>query len=679
MEKRPPNRIEKNTIPDFRLPENGRARAVIEGVSPAIDCGRFAIKRVIGDEVVVEADIFTDGHDAVSGCLLFRKSTTDVWNRTEFEPLVNDRWRASFDVTELGRYRYTLVAWVDHIKTWRRDLQTKIEAGQHTLVDIQIGVEMIESAASRAHGDDRVALEIWARELRGLSNLGQATERALDDALILIASSYPNEEFTTRYPGELEVIVDRKLAEFSSWYELFPRSMGPHGRHGTFKDVERLLPYVAGMGFDVLYLPPIHPIGRSFRKGKNNVTDAAADDTGSPWAIGASEGGHKSILPDLGDLDDFQHLVRAARDHGLELAMDIAFQTSPDHPYVSEHRDWFRQRPDGTIQYAENPPKKYQDIYPFEFETGSWRALWGELKSIFDFWIKQGIRIFRVDNPHTKPFAFWEWVITTLTSKHPDLIFLSEAFTRPKVMYRLAKLGFTQSYTYFAWRNSPWEIKEYLTEITRPPVRDFFRPNLWPNTPDILTEYLQTGQRSAFIVRFILAATLGASYGIYGPAFELLEHVPLEPGKEEYLHSEKYQLRDWDLDRSDSLRDLIAQVNQIRRENAELQSNANLHFHEVDNPALVVYSKSDQASGQTMLMVVNVDPYNEHSGWIDLDLDVLGIDPSRPFQAHDLLTDERYLWASSRAFVRLSPHDMPAHILKIRHHVRTESDFDYFM
>ncbi len=663
----------------LQLPDRGRNRVVIENVTPAIDGGRFAIKRVVGDTVVVEADIFTDGHDAVSAQLRFRLSGMDTWDTVEFEPLVNDRWQASFMVMELGRYQYALSAWVDHLKSWRRDIQKKIDANQHTLIDMRIGGQLISAAAERADGDDRESLEAWANELSQTSDLDQATERALDDDLMSIAQRYPDVRFATQFPGALEIIVDRKRGEFSTWYELFPRSTGPAGSHGSFKDVEKRLPYVAGMGFDVLYLPPIHPIGTSFRKGKNNVTLADPDDTGSPWAIGAAEGGHKSILPELGTIEDFRHLVQTACDHDLELAMDIAFQTSPDHPYVAEHSDWFRQRPDGTIQYAENPPKKYQDIYPFEFETESWRELWQELKSVFDFWIGEGIRIFRVDNPHTKPFAFWEWLITALKAEHPDLIFLAEAFTRPKVMYRLAKLGFTQSYTYFAWRNATWEIKDYLTEVTKPPVSDYFRPSLWPNTPDILAEYLQTGQRSAFIVRLILAATLGASYGIYGPAFELLEHVPVEPGKEEYLNSEKYQLRDWNLERSDSLRDLIAQVNLIRHENAELQSNASLHFHEVDNPALIVYSKSDPATGQTILTVVNVDPYNDHSGWLDLDLDVLGVESSRQFQAHDLLTDERYLWSGNAAFVRLSPHDLPAHIMKIRHHVHSEADFDYFM
>jgi len=665
--------------PAVEFPAHGRNRAVIESVAPEIDAGRFPIKRVVGDQVTIEADIFADGHDVVSGILKYRKAGDDDWCESLFEPIVNDRWSASFTVSALGRYQYTLLAWVDHLKSWRRDIQKKVDAGQHTIVDLRIGANLIRESAERAGGADRTSLEYWSDAITGASDLGSATQIALDDRLMSIALSYPDLRFATHYPRVLEVVVDRKRAEFSSWYELFPRSTGRDGVHGTFRDMEKVLPYVASMGFDVLYLPPIHPIGRSFRKGKNNVTESEPDDTGSPWAIGGKEGGHTSINPDLGTLDDFRHLVTAAADAGLEIAMDAAFQTSPDHPFVTEHEEWFRKRPDGTIQYAENPPKKYQDIYPFEFETDAWRELWTELRGIFKFWIDQGIRIFRVDNPHTKPFVFWEWVINSLKADYPDLIFLSEAFTRPKVMYRLAKAGFTQSYTYFTWRNASWELREYLTEVTSPPVSDFFRPNLWPNTPDILSEYLQSGQRSAFVVRLILAATLGASYGIYGPAFELLEHTPIEQGREEYLNSEKYQIRQWDLDRSDSLRDMIERIHEIRNENAELQTNRTLQFHNVDNPALIAYSKSDRNTGQTILTVVNVDAYNVHTGWIDLDLDALGVDDSRPFQAHDLLTDERYMWNGSRAFVRLSPQDIPAHILKIRHHVRTEQDFDYFM
>ena len=661
-----------------RLPETGRRRVAIEGVTPEVDCGRFAIKRIVGDEIVVEADIFTDGHDAISADLLYRFEQDTDWTRVAFEPIVNDRWKSEFRVTRVGRYTYTVVAWVDHLKTWRRELDARVAANQQSLIDIKIGANYISECANRAVGADSAMLSDWATELRDSSDIDSATATALDHERLATALRYPDEHFQTRYAHELDIVVDRERARFSSWYELFPRSTGNDGAHGTFRDVERLLPYVAKMGFDVLYMPPIHPIGHSFRKGKNNSVAASPDDTGSPWAIGAVGGGHQSILPELGTLDDFRHLVGAAADHGLEIALDIAFQTSPDHPYVAEHPEWFRWRPDGTVQYAENPPKKYQDIYPFEFETSAWRELWQELRNVFVFWIEQDIRIFRVDNPHTKPFAFWEWLIGSLKRDYPDLIFLSESFTRPKVMYRLAKLGFSQSYTYFAWRNASWEIKEYLSEVTRPPLSDYFRPNLWPNTPDILTEYLQSGRRQAFMTRFILAATLGASYGIYGPAFELLEHKPVESGKEEYLDSEKYQLRRWDLNQTDSLQDLITQVNRIRRENVELQQNKSLHFHGVDNQELIAYSKTDDDRTHVMLMIVNLDPYHVQSGWLDLDLAQLGIDERGSFQVHDLLTDERYFWSGRHNFVQLSPFSIPAHILKIRRHVRSENDFDYF-
>jgi starch synthase (maltosyl-transferring) len=469
-------------------------------------------------------------------------------------------------------------------------------------------------------------------------------------------------------------------ARFSAWYELFPRSASPDAqRHGTFRDCLARLPYVSSMGFDVMYLPPIHPIGLSERKGRNNRLDPGPQDPGSPWAIGAPQGGHKSIHPELGTIEDFRALVAAARERGIEIALDIAYQCSPDHPYASEHPEWFLQRPDGSIQYAENPPKKYQDIYPFHFETPAWQALWRELKSIVDFWIGEGVCIFRIDNPHTKPFAFWEWLIGSVKAEHPDVIFLAEAFTRPKVMHRLAKLGFTQSYTYFAWRNTKHEIVEYFTELTQTPSCEYFRPNLWPNTPDILTEYLQFNGRAGFMVRLTLAATLGASYGIYGPAFELLEHEPREPGSEEYLDSEKYQRRVWDLEQPASLAPFIARVNRIRRENVALQSDWSLRFHRIDNDALIAYSKRSDDGGNVLLCVVNLDPHHAQAGWLELDLEALDIPEGGRFQAHDLLSEARFLWQGRRNYVALDPSRGPAHVLLVRRRVRTERDFDYFL
>jgi len=479
---------------------------------------------------------------------------------------------------------------------------------------------------------------------------------------------------------EYPLVVDPERARFSAWYELFPRSASSTpGAHGTFHDVEARLPYVAELGFDVLYFPPIHPIGREKRKGKNNSLAPSAEDVGSPWAIGAAEGGHKSLHPELGTLEDFRRLVARAREFGIEIALDIAFQCAPDHPYVKEHPEWFRWRPDGTVQYAENPPKKYQDIYPFNFETDDWRALWEELASVFEFWMAEGVRIFRVDNPHTKPFAFWEWAIARLKRQHPEAIFLAEAFTRPKVMHRLAKLGYTQSYTYFAWRNTKWELTEYFTELARGPGREYFRPNVWPNTPDILTEHLQFGGRPAFMARLVLAATLAASYGIYGPAFELLESKPRDPGGEEYLDSEKYQIRAWDLAREDSLRGFIARVNEARRDNPALQSDASLAFFPVDNEHIICYAKATPDLENVVVTVVNVDPYHTQSGWVELDLAALGVDERSPYQMHELLTGARYLWHGARNFVSLDVTRSPAQIFRLRRKVRTERDFDYFL
>jgi starch synthase (maltosyl-transferring) len=461
---------------------------------------------------------------------------------------------------------------------------------------------------------------------------------------------------------------------------MFPRSCANKpGKHGTFKDCEQRLPYVEAMGFDVLYLPPIHPIGKTYRKGRNNAVVAGPNDTGSPWAIGSEEGGHKSIHPQLGTLDDFRSLVKKAKGHGLEVAIDIAFQCTPDHPYVKEHPEWFRKRPDGTIQYAENPPKKYQDIYPIDFESEHWRDLWDELRSVVLFWIDQGVRIFRVDNPHTKAFAFWEDLIGKVKNDYPETIFLAEAFTRPKVMYRLAKLGFTQSYTYFTWRNTKWEFTQYFTELTQTDVREYFRPSLWPNTPDILPEHLQFGGRPAFMARLVLAATLGANYGIYGPAFELCENRPREPRTEEYLNSEKYEIKQWDIDRPDSLREFVARVNRIRKENPALHSNWSLCFHSVDNEQLICYSKQTDDLRNVILTVVNLDFHHTHSGWVDLSLGPLGLKPDQPYQVHDLLTDAHYLWQGARNYVELNPQSVPAHIFRIQHRTRTEQDFDYFM
>ncbi|MEW6248745.1 MAG: alpha-1,4-glucan--maltose-1-phosphate maltosyltransferase [Nitrospirota bacterium] len=659
----------------------GRIRVVIEHVTPEIDGGRFPIKRTVGETVVVEADIFADGHDALSGLLLYRKEQDRDWTEVPLAFLVNDRWRGAFRVAETGWYVYTVTAWTDRFKSWRRDLAKKVEAGQDVAMDLLIGAGLLKDAARRAAGSDAQALARSADDLAAAGADPAARIRvALSDEVAALMERHADRRFAATYEKELAVVVDREKARFSTWYEMFPRSCSPEpGRHGTFRDCEARLPYIASMGFDVLYFPPIHPIGRTHRKGKNNRPVGGPDDPGSPWGIGAEEGGHKAIHPQLGSLSDFHRLLAKAREQGLEIALDLAFQCSPDHPYVKEHPEWFRRRPDGSVQYAENPPKKYQDIYPLEFETEDWRALWRELKSVVTYWIDQGVRIFRVDNPHTKPFQFWEWLIADIKQRHPDVIFLSEAFTRPKVMYRLAKLGFTQSYTYFAWRNTKTELMQYFTELTQTEVREYFRPNLWPNTPDILTEYLQRGGRPAFMIRLALAATLGASYGIYGPAFELCEHRPYEEGSEEYFDSEKYEIKQWDIERPDSLRDFIARVNAIRRDNPALQNDWSLRFHPVDNDELLCYSKRTEDRSNIVVTVVNLSPVHAHAGWVELKLDELGIDPDVPYQVHDLLTDTYYLWNGPRNYVELDPHTVPAHIFRVRRRIRTERDFDYYL
>jgi starch synthase (maltosyl-transferring) len=658
---------------------DGRRRVVIEGVSPEIDCGRFAIKRVVGETVLVEADVFADGHDQVACQILYWQEKKEL-QTSPMKLLGNDRWRGEFSVELLGRYKYTVEGWIDRFQTWRGELLKRVAAGQDVHVDLLIGAELIGEAAMRATGDDAVLLRDWARRLRESKDRPEGADIALEEKSLGILQRYPDRHLASRYEKELVVTVDREKARFSTWYEIFPRSCSPQaGLHGTFRDCEARLPDIASMGFDVVYLPPIHPIGRTFRKGKNNSEEAQPTDVGSPWAIGSPEGGHKSIHPELGTLEDFRRFVAKAKEHGLEIALDIAFQCTPDHPYVLQQSKWFRKRPDGTVQYAENPPKKYQDIYPLDFETADWRALWDELKSVFDFWIDQGVRIFRVDNPHTKAFSFWEWVIGEIKEKHPDVLFLAEAFTRPHVMYRLAKLGFSQSYTYFTWRNTKQELTEYFSALLKTEVREYFRPNLWPNTPDILPEFLQIGGRPAFMVRLILAATLGASYGIYGPAFELCENAPFRPGSEEYLNSEKYELKHRDPYSAGSLKDFIARINRIRRENLGLQSNRNLHFHTTDNPALICYSKATDDLSDVIVVIVNLDCLHTQTGWVHLDLGSIGLDADHAFQAHDLLGDGRFLWQGSPNYVELTPESLPAHILRMRRRIRTERDFDYYL
>ena len=662
-----------------RVKERNRGRVVIENIRPEIDCGRFPIKRVAGEKVVVTADIIADGHDAVSARLHYRKQGDKEWAGTPMRLYENDRWKGEFVAEDIGSYHYLIEGWVDPFRTWQRDLRKRWEAGQVLKTDLLMGAAHVEEASGRATPKDREKLGRCAGALKKGENEEEAVSIALGEELSELMDRYSNKAFAATYERELAVTVDRGKALFSTWYEFFPRSCSSEpGKHGTFKECEEFLPEIARMGFDVLYLPPVHPIGKTNRKGKNNTFEVRPENVGSPWAIGSREGGHKAVHPQLGTLEDFDRLARRAKEFGIEVAMDLAFQCSPDHPYVKDHPEWFRWKPDGTIQHAENPPKKYEDIIPFHFETENWTSLWEELKSIALFWIERGIRIFRVDNPHTKPFAFWEWLIREIKKDFPDVLFFSEAFTRPKVMYRLAKSGFTQSYTYFTWRDTKRELTDYLTELTQAEVREYFRPNLWPNTPDILPEYLQYGGRPAFVIRLVLAATLSSNYGIYGPAFELCINAAL-PGKEEYLDSEKYEIKHWNREKAGNISDLVAKVNQIRRENPALQATWNLSFYHVDNDSLLSYGKATDDPSNIILVVVNLDPFHTQSGWVQVPLNELTLDPTQPYLVHDLLSGDKYIWQGERNFVQLTPQVLPAKIFKVRKRLKREMDFDYFM
>ncbi|MGA0560713.1 alpha-1,4-glucan--maltose-1-phosphate maltosyltransferase [Larkinella sp. VNQ87] len=651
------------------LPTDGQVRVVIERVSPELDGGRFPIKAVPGETIAIEADIFLDGHDKVAARLLYRHVDEPDWSEVPMTFIVNDRWGASFPIEKEGQYRYTLEGWVDHIASWQHEIALKVAAGQRVTSELMAGAVFADGMAQRAGGDDKSTLE-W---VAGLFRTGsdESADIQYEEAIRVAQSEqftdllrrYPERQHPSRYARELVVDVDRPKAGFSTWYCLFPRSASPEpGLHGTFRDVERLLPRLESMGFDVLYLPPIHPIGHAFRKGKNNNVVAQPDEPGVPYGIGSELGGHTAIHPELGTLDDFKHLIAIAKNHGMEVAMDLAIQCSPDHPWAKEHPEWFKKRPDGTIQYAENPPKKYQDIYPVYFETDDWQSLWLEMKEIMLTWASWGVRIIRVDNPHTKPFQFWEWLIKEVRKQYPDLIFLAEAFTKPKVMQQLAKRGFAQSYTYFTWRNTKHELQEYLTELTQSEMKYYYRPNFWPTTHDINPYILQSGHEPQFLIRFLLAATLSSNYGIYGPSFELMEHLPF-PGKEEYIDSEKYEIRHWDWSRTNRLTYLIGLVNRLRRENPALQATNNLTFCRIDDDALMAYLK---VTGENrLLMVINTDAYNRRAGMVQVPTWQLGIGDDQPYTVHDLLTGAYYTWRGQWNYVELDPYQLPMHLLKI--------------
>jgi starch synthase (maltosyl-transferring) len=645
--------------------------AIIESVAPQVDSGRFPVKRVVGEEVEVTAACFAHGHELVA-CAVRHRGPGGEWRETPMEPLGNDLWRASFDVDRVGRWEYAVLCWVDHLTHWRDEFIRRVDPDDIRLA-ARVGAELVargarhpgrrEAATDRGPMTDAKRLDEWATTLATETDLDKLRAAASDEALFDLARAHEPRDGLAESPV-CAAQVDRERARFSTWYEIFPRSCSTTpGKHGTFADLDERLDEIAAMGFDVLYLPPIHPIGREKRKGRNNAVNAAPGDVGSPWAIGAREGGHTAIHPELGTLADFRHLVMAARARGMEIALDIAFQCAPDHPWVAAHPEWFAKRPDGSIQYAENPPKKYQDIYPLHFDTPDWRALWEALRDVFLFWAREGVLAFRVDNPHTKPFAFWEWAIAEVKAAHADAIFLSEAFTRPHVMHRLAKLGFTQSYTYFTWRSTRAELTDYFTQLTSSPEREYFRPNCWPNTPDILPYPLQNAPLSAFRIRLVLASTLAASYGIYGPAFERGDNRPREPHSEEYLDSEKYQLGSWDRERRGGLTSLVTTLNALRRAHPALQSDWSLAFHDTDNDQLLAYSK--RQGDDRVLVVVNLDPHHPQSGWVTVDAAALGLEPGAALAMQDLLGGETFSWRAGANYVILDPARAPAHVFAV--------------
>lgn len=644
---------------------DGRRRVIITNIKPAVDDGAFPAKAAEGESVTISADIFCDGHDEIAATVSLKHKSDRQWKEHPLQLINNDHWEYTFTPEKKGAYQFRIQAWADHFVTWEKGLQKKYEDGQDISLELQIGSELLQGIlTANKTTKDKAQLTKWIKVLGG---------DAKDDAIVSLVTggeisrlarrNAPRNLATTSPVFSIE--VERRKAAFSTWYELFPRSTAENpGEHGTFKDVKKLLPHIAEMGFDVLYFPPIHPIGHSKRKGKNNSLVAEPGEPGSPWAIGNEDGGHKAIHPQLGTLKDLKGLIAEAQKHDIEIALDIAYQCSPDHPYVKQHPQWFKWRPDGTVQFAENPPKKYEDILPINFETEDWDNLWQELKSIVDYWIAAGIRIFRVDNPHTKAFPFWEWMIPAVRKEHPDVIFLAEAFTRPRLMERLAKAGFNQSYTYFTWRNTKQELEKYMKELTQTDMRHYFRPNFWPNTPDILPPVLTEGGENAHIMRLILAATMSSNYGLYGPVYEHGLNTP-RPGKEEYIDNEKYEIKHWDWQQYTRIKEFIARINRIRRENAALQTTWNIEFATTTNDNIICFTKTDVGSGNRLIIAVNLDPHHTQSAIVDLPLESMGIQEGAAYTVRDLLSGDAYEWYGSANYVELNPFDIPAHVLRV--------------
>lgn len=656
---------------------------VIRNITPSLDNARFAIKRPLGGTLEVEADIFKDGHDEVAVLLKWRRAGGSDWNETPMRPLTNDRWAAEFVVTEPGAWEFTVEAWGDFFFSWQHELEKKFAAGLRELQSETLeGAAFIESAAKRAGtGVDGEALKKFAREMRA-AEADTAHTLAHDPDLCALMAIHADRAIATTAEPYHPVWVDRERAAFAAWYEFFPRSAeGKPDSGSTFRDCLGRIDDAKTMGFDVIYFPPIHPIGETNRKGRNNSTTCQPGEPGVPYAIGNNKqgvngGGHKDVAPELGTLEDFDWLVGEIQKRGMEIALDFAINCSPDHPYVHKHPEWFFKRPDGSIKYAENPPKKYEDVYPLNFHNENWRALWDELRDVILFWCGHGVKIFRVDNPHTKPVAFWEWMIAEVKAKYPDTVFLSEAFTKPKMMQELAKAGFTQSYTYFTWRNTKWELTEYLTELNTPPMRDFFRANFFVNTPDILPEFLQSGGRSAFLIRAVLAALASPVYGIYS-GFELCENTPV-PGKEEYLDSEKYQFRGRDWNAPGNIKDYLTKLNAIRSQNRSLRGFDNLRLHPVENDQILCFSKTTPARDNTVLVAVSLDPWNGQGGFLQVPVAEFGIEPEEVYAMEDLLTGEVFHWRGERNFIALDPRHRPAHVFRVRRKIGREAGVDLY-
>ncbi|HEY5375088.1 MAG TPA: alpha-1,4-glucan--maltose-1-phosphate maltosyltransferase [Polyangiaceae bacterium] len=641
---------------------------VIENVSPKLDAGRYPIKRVIGSVIEVGADIFKDGHDLIAARILYRRPGEATSRVAPFSYRFDaDRWHGSFKADQIGLWQYDVEAWPDRFGTWRSDLGKRLNAGQDVRPELLEGAALLARLGEKLSGQaQRVVGDAAKRLANPLLALDERLKVAFaEDVFELVHVPLLAEE-ASRLERPLELYVDRAEACFSAWYELFPRSQGTDpNKHGTFADTAKRLPEIAALGFDVIYLPPVHPIGITHRKGRNNSPTCVPGDVGSPWAIGAKEGGHTAVHPALGTLADFDVLVASARDFGLEIALDFALQCSPDHPWVKEHPEWFFIRPDGSIRYAENPPKKYEDIYPINFWCKDRQGLWNACRDAILFWVARGVKIFRVDNPHTKPLSFWEWCIREVQASHPETIFLSESFTRPNRMKSLGKLGFTQSYTYFTWKNSAWELKDYLDELTRTEMAEYYRPNFFANTPDILHEFLQTGGRPAFRLRLLLAATLSPIYGIYS-GYELCENVPVHHGSEEYLDSEKYQIRVRDWNAPGNIKQDISRLNRIRREQPAFHALTNLSFLKTDYDRILAYKKS--APGSDVIVIVNLDPHSMHETMVDVPLDELGIGANEAYEMADLLTGARYTWRGARNYVRLDPTERVGHVFKVSRH-----------